>query len=783
MGYKHKDKLIYLSMASYVLLYFILIIMFKYNYTARATIHKILITLPSIMAFFVLFDLNIKNRKQKSLFLFALLMISIPKLVRMIIKIYYELILRLESANNISVDVISIISSLVLIIAITRKFRRKHNKYTVSILMIDILTVLFIVVAITWSYIISPYIGNPSIEMSSAKMLFYIVYTTLYLGILSGTIALWKSTDRKDPEKKSFFILIIALIVIYISNVGFFYMSTKGENINTDVRGILWIIYDFLLVIAGIEYYKSQNKPYGLDISFKEKNSELSSILQCISIIFLFLILSFRSDIIIWICFGGSIILTVIRRYVSNLQRNHIMSELEQLNTCLEDKIEERTKEIYEVAFYDHLTGLANRRLFEEMTESIMKECNKEGCSLSIILLDLDRFKVINDTYGHSFGDLLIKEIATTLKELSPKDSIISRQGGDEFAISVKDDKNKSKAKAIAERIQKKLANSINLVNQTVYVTCSIGISSYPRDGKTYDDVIRSSDIAMYYSKKLGRNTYSFYYPDMMRLNSKRLTFERELRNAIINEEFMLYYQPQVDALTREVVGLEALIRWNHPTRGIVSPFEFITVAEETGLIGTIGKWVLESACIQTKIWHDKGHEKLKIGVNISAYQFQQENFVDLVKETLIKTGLNPIRLDLEITESVAMNNEYIVIEKLRALKDLGVQVSMDDFGTGYSSLSYLNKFPIDTLKIPREFIIGIKACNNTINVIEAIIGLAKNLKLNIIAEGVENAMQLKFLIDRECDLIQGYFFSKPLEIENVEEFLSKDLNLITDGS
>ena len=781
MSYKNKNKLIYFSMVSYILLYFILVVLFKNERQVLNTIHLIFITLPPIIAFLVLLDLNIKNYSQKSLFLFALLMISIPKIIRVFSEIYYKLILNLELANYILADIASIISSIIFIIAIIKKFHRKKNKYTVTILTIDILTVLFIVLAITWTYIISPYMASPSEEISLINMIFHIIYTVLYLGILSGTIALCKSTDEEDPEKKSLFILTIALIMVYVSNVGFLYMTSKGQNINLDIRGILWIIYDFLLIVAGIEYYKSQNKEYGTKISFKEEDSELSSVFQCISIVFLFLFLSFRSDSIVWVCFGGSIILTVVRRYVSNLQKKNIILELEQLNRCLEGKVEERTQEIYEVAFYDHLTGLANRRLFEEITKGTMEECDNEGCSLSILLLDLDRFKVINDTYGHSFGDLLIKEISSILKELSLEGSIISRQGGDEFAISIKDNKNKSKAKIIAEKIQKKLSDSIKLKSQTVYITSSIGVSSYPNDGRTYEDIIRCADVAMYYSKMLGRNTYSFYYRDMLKSNTKRMTFERELHNAIVRKEFILYYQPQVDAFTREVVGLEALIRWNHPTKGIISPFEFIPVAEETGLIGPIGKWVLETACIQAKTWHNKGFEKLKIGVNISAYQFQQENFVDVVKEILIRTDLNPRYLDLEITESVAMKSENVVIGKLKELKILGVQVSMDDFGTGYSSLSYLNKFPIDTLKIPREFIIDIKSCNNNINVIEAIIGLAKNLKLNIIAEGVENTIQLKFLRDRECDLIQGFLFSKPLPIEKVEEFLLKDLSLVSE--
>ncbi len=506
------------------------------------------------------------------------------------------------------------------------------------------------------------------------------------------------------------------------------------------------------------------------------RKEELRGVLPGISSISLFILVSITYDKVVWICFGISLVLINIRQIITNLQKRSLIFELENLSRVLEEKVEERTKEIYDIESTDDLTGLVNRRRFESVVIGMMEECKEDNTFISVMLIDLDRFKTINDNYGHSFGDLLIKEFAYILKKLVDGKSVVSRQGGDEFAIVTRGLKDNTYPKELAEKILKKLISPVILNNQNIYVTCSIGISMYPRDGESYEDIIRGADLAMYNSKSIGRNTYSFYEEDMIKSKSKRATFERELHKAIEKSEFILHYQPQVDTVARKVIGLEALIRWNHPKQGIISPFHFIPIAEETGLIGVIGEWVLETACTKMKKWHDIGFDKIKIGVNISAYQFQQENFVEMVSNVLLKTKLEPRYLDLEITESIPMKNEIYVITKLKKLKRLGVQVSMDDFGTGYSSLSYLRRLPIDTLKIPREFIIEIKPYDDKKNIIEAIIAIAQKLELAIIAEGVENEMQLAFLKSKNCNLIQGYLFSKPLPDYDVEAFLNKEL-------
>ena len=774
MTLKDKRVLVYLSMTFYIFMYYMFIIFFKNQSEQFFMGQFIFKTLPLLFTFLALLRLNLKDNS-KSFFLFALLLGVVPEFTSAILEIYYKVLLKADFVNYSIVDILSIISSIIFLTALIYKFHKKDNRRSTLGLTIDLLTIMSIAFAVTWTYIIYPHINSQG-TMNLYETIFYLIYPILNLGILFISIMLFKCMHREDPEKKSMLIFSVALFFMYLANIGYAYLTSINKYSGGSITDPLWTISYFLLLITAGEYYKSKNIKWNKSILSKKESVGLNSIFQGISTILLFLFIVYEPSRVVCVCFGISIGLMTISKILADSEKKELIIELEDLNKCLEGKVEERTKKIHEAAFYDHLTGLANRRLFEDMSKHMIKECKTDDTELFIMLLDIDRFKTVNDTYGHSFGDLLIKEFANFLKDSITKNCIISRQGGDEFAIAIGGNEGVSGATRLSEKILRKLISPITLQDQNVYTTCSIGIASYPLNGQIYEDIIRCADLAMYHSKALGRNTYSFYDEHMFKLNSNRMTFERELHKAIEKKEFVLYYQPQVDIEQNKVVGVEALIRWNHPTQGIISPFQFINIAEETGLIGPIGKWVLETACKQTKIWHNKGFETLKVGVNISAYQFQQENFVDMVQKVIQETDIDPRCLDLEITESVAMKNEVAVITKLKKLKKLGIEVSMDDFGTGYSSLSYLNRFPIDTLKIPREFVIEIKPYDDNKNIIEAIIAIGQKLELSIIAEGVENEVQLNFLKEKNCKLIQGYIFSKPLPEDEVENFLNKKL-------
>jgi predicted signal transduction protein with EAL and GGDEF domain len=362
-------------------------------------------------------------------------------------------------------------------------------------------------------------------------------------------------------------------------------------------------------------------------------------------------------------------------------------------------------------------------------------------------------------------GDYLLKAVAARITENTKNTDIVSRIGGDEFIILLPNCSREeaiNKAQAIIDQVSKPFIFEGN----DLFVTPSIGISVYPNDGNTINELLKNADIAMYRAKEQGRNTYHFYTPDMNELIERRIGLEKGLRKALERSEFELHYQPQVDLKTGKPVGNEALIRWFHPELGEISPMEFIPLSEENGLIVSIGEWVLERACEQNVAWQRAGFPPMRVSVNLSARQFQQKNLVERVKAIIEKTGIDPQYLELEITESIAMYNEEYVITKLNALKDIGIKIAIDDFGTGYSSMSYLKKFPIDTLKIDKSFM-----RDSDLEICSTIIMMARNMKLNVIAEGVETREQVEFLIDHKCNEAQGYFFSKPQSKEALEPF------------
>lgn len=422
------------------------------------------------------------------------------------------------------------------------------------------------------------------------------------------------------------------------------------------------------------------------------------------------------------------------------------------------------------LAIKDHLTQLMNRREFEK---KLQQKIDKQE-SVAVFFLDLDRFKYVNDSLGHSVGDKLIQLVADRLRKIvGDEDSAVCRLGGDEFTILLEcTDKNciSNFAKEIIDEI--KLPYIID--EKELLITCSIGISIYPDHGNNIETLMKCADVAMYLSKENGKNDYSIYQDHMIEKSAEILELELELRKAIEHNEFELYYQPKVDLYTQEIVGCEALIRWNHPTKGIIPPSTFIPLAEETGLINPIGEWVLKEACRQGKKLHEAGYSGLQIAVNVSVHQLKQVNFVGMVKSILMENQLEPRFLELEITESISMLSKSNKIKKLYDLKEIGVSLAIDDFGTGYSSLKYLTKLPVDTLKIDKSFIDEIGKSNHftSLLMVDAIITLAKSLNLEVIAEGIETEEQMNYLNKHDCDVGQGYFISKPLPMCKLEVFL-----------
>ncbi|MBM7649785.1 diguanylate cyclase (GGDEF)-like protein [Bacillus ectoiniformans] len=429
-------------------------------------------------------------------------------------------------------------------------------------------------------------------------------------------------------------------------------------------------------------------------------------------------------------------------------------------------ELEKANKEILHLAHHDTLTGLVNRNYFNLMIEQHLAKAKENQSSLAVVFIDLDRIKIINDTYGHGVGDLLLKQVSNRLVENVREQDIVSRQGGDEFILLLPeityDD-----TKVLMRNIIQSMSPSFMLDGNRVHCTPSIGVSFFPADGLDAETLIKYADLAMYKAKEKGRNNYQFFTQEMNEEISSKLKLENELRRALEEDQLKVYYQPLLDVKTNRIVSTEALLRWYHPKKGSISPAEFIPLAEETGLIGPIGEWVLFEACKQTKKWRDEGLE-LSISVNLSNRQLMDENIVQTVKNTLLQTELEPACLTLEITESMAITNLSDTMNKLKQLRDFGVNIALDDFGTGYSSLSYLSTLPITSVKIDKSFIADI---NNRMKkeIVKSISNIAQSIGLKVVAEGVEKDQQFYIVRSLGIEMMQGYHLSKPLPANEVE--------------
>ncbi len=431
-------------------------------------------------------------------------------------------------------------------------------------------------------------------------------------------------------------------------------------------------------------------------------------------------------------------------------------------------------EQIWHQANFDSLTGLANRNLFLDRFSSAIKRAERNKNHVALLFIDLDRFKAVNDTLGHLVGDLLLQEVSSRIKENQRKSDTISRLGGDEFAVIVPEINDLHNIENLVNKLLESLAEPYRLNGNEAFISASIGITLFPDDGKTTQTLLRNADSAMYKAKHKGRNDYHFFTSAMDKEAHRRRTLEKSLYQAVENNEFSIHYQPIIDLNTDKIVSCEALVRWSHPKKGMISPNEFIPLAEDTGIIVAIGEWVLRESCLVATKWLKQfGSTAPAISVNVSSFQFKRKNIPDLVAQVLNETGLPADKLTLEITESLLVNDDDNTLEQLKTIRQLGVSLSIDDFGTGYSSLSYLKKFPITTLKIDRSFIMGIPENTEDKALVEAIISMALSLNLKIVAEGVETLDQSIYLKTQHCTHVQGFLYSKPLPFNEFNQLIT----------
>jgi diguanylate cyclase (GGDEF)-like protein/PAS domain S-box-containing protein len=431
-----------------------------------------------------------------------------------------------------------------------------------------------------------------------------------------------------------------------------------------------------------------------------------------------------------------------------------------------------KSLELSHLAQHDFLTDLPNRVLLNDRITQAISHAARYSKELAVMFIDLDDFKRINDSLGHTSGDKLLQSVANRLVACVRRSDTVSRLGGDEFVVLLSQVEHAEDATFISKKILSSLAEPFSVDHKYLDISASIGVSTYPDDGQDAESLLHKADTAMYAAKKLGRNNCQFFKPEMQARVLERQSLEGSLRHALSRNEFRLHYQPKIDLVTGEITGVEALLRWQHPTRGMIQPLQFVSIAEESGLIVSIGQWVLLHACRQARAWMDAGLPPVRMAVNVSAAEFMAKDFLSGVRATLISTGVDPHNLELELTETVLMRDAESAVRILHALKAIGVQLAVDDFGIGYSSFSYLQRFPLDALKIDRTFINEISAAGEGATILSAMIDIGLSLKHRVIAEGVETAEQLHFLQKKGCSEGQGYFFCHPLIAEKFAEFL-----------
>lgn len=475
---------------------------------------------------------------------------------------------------------------------------------------------------------------------------------------------------------------------------------------------------------------------------------------------------------------------------------NHMLDTIQSAHEQLEQRVEERTQELKKtniqlkqevterravereltvhkenlvrLAHYDNLTSLPNRVLFNEILNKSIENAKKKDLNLGILFIDLDRFKTINDALGHSTGDAVLKEMAARFNKLMRSNDILARLGGDEFIVLLNEIEDTEIATTIAQNILNAASEPVKVGTHEFFISTSIGICMFPRDGESLEDLQKNADMAMYKAKRQGGRSYLYFSSEMNTIANQNIEMEAALRRAIANNEFVLHFQPQLNIATGEINRVEALIRWSHPVHGMISPASFIPLAEESGLILQIGEWAIKEAARICCIWKEQGYTNITVGVNISPKQFQHQDIAQIVANTLRETQLSPHFLEIEITETAIMNNVETAITKLNRIKSLGVEISIDDFGTGYTSISYLKQFPVSLLKIDRLFVKNLPDNQNDAAITIAVIALAHNLGLRVVAEGVETLNQLNFLAEHSCDLIQGYYLGRPVPYHDI---------------
>ncbi|MBM4760977.1 DUF4084 domain-containing protein [Bacillus sp. B15-48] len=598
------------------------------------------------------------------------------------------------------------------------------------------------------------------VDSSLAMTIIILAFPILDISLLFGTLYLIYSSENRH-EKRWLFLLFCGFLLQITADSVYAYQVLFASYLPGSSVDFIWTAAIAMIGLSG--YYAQQAQEQ--EIETKTSFHIVERFFPYINALILLIVgtISFKDELNALSIGIAVVFLFIIGRQLFILHKN--------------DRLMAQYKEL---ALYDPLTGLHNRASFQVDLEELLQCAKKDNQRFALLLLDLDRFKVINDTFGHQTGDQMLKLATEKLKRILTKGGQLYRIGGDEFVILLPQ-ASRAESSFTANRILSKFRHSFIIDNHEVTMTPSIGISLYPESGDDSQTLFKNADRAMYVVKERGKNHFEFFNRELAAKLARKMGLENDLRLAIEHNELEIHYQPKIELNTGKVIGMEALLRWNHSELGMISPGEFIPIAEETGQIISIGEWVLKAACQQTKAWQQTGFPKLTVSVNVSAYQFQYSDIVTTVKKVLQETGLIACDLELEITESL-MQNVQESTGILRRLKELGVQTAIDDFGTGYSSLHILKKLPVDTIKIDKSFIDDMTDYMNE-SMVKTIIDIGKNLNLKVVAEGIEFEEQVASLAKYNCDIGQGYYFSKPAPSSEIEKLLRTKVSPITQKS
>ncbi|MDR6999103.1 DUF4084 domain-containing protein [Neobacillus niacini] len=788
-----KNWLIYYTLFQ-TLGYYIWIYYWKDNESLRTIGGNIFSILAPLFSFITLFLVYKKLKNNDKYFWLLMSLGSFSYVIAEVIWDYYENFLRVEVPFPGWPDLFYMLQIVFYLLAFLFKIWYKRDGLHLIKFIFDTCIIMTVAITFSWYFIIKEILTQH--HVSTLFKFVSMGYPIGDLILILGAVSFLMGSEYFFPSRVLYLILG-SLVIQVFADSAFLYLSAKSLYVSGGPYDPLWALSLLLMGISGTYYRPDNNKNYFQDINKKKKTYFIKDffsfrlLLPYLSVIFLFMVMIIQRREINSLIVGSAVaIFLVISRQIFTLLENQtLLTKYHTLTEELEQKIEERTEELSNknqqlitavhkmkhMAYHDVLSGLPNRRLFLEHLSIAIADAKRNSYKLAVVFIDLDRFKNINDTLGHDFGDLLLKHVSKQMLNCLRKMDTISRQGGDEFTILLNEISNETEIIQLIQQLQSIVAKSIRIKGHELHVSMSIGIAVYPADGSSPEELMKHADMAMYSAKEGGRNSFKFFSTEMNDNISRKMQLENGLRKAIANDEFILHYQPQVNIETGKVIGVESLIRWNPRDAGLISPGEFIPLAEETRLIIPIGEWVLYNACKQAKIWHNSGYSNLKLAVNLSPLQFLHENLVNMVSTILKETGFNPYFLEIEITEGVAVYDAEEAILKMQALRDLGVRISIDDFGTGYSSLIYLKRFPINTLKIAQPFIQDIIRNSSDKSLVSAMISMAHSLGLSVIAEGVETKEQLHALVDLDCDEVQGYIYSKPLTARQFNAMIERD--------